>query len=239
MAPSLRKKVISQCQYARTPGHFYFWKTLKKVKKNFNWGGMNTDVQVYCQACKACAIRKTAGRKQKAEMRRYNAGLPMEEIAIDIMEPFPESEDGDKYVLVVVDSFSKWMEAYAIPNIEVKTIAEKLMLEFISCFGVSVQIKSDRGKQFDCQLFRTMCELLDMEHKMSTAFHPQGKSSVERTEKVIGNLMAIFCPTYREWDRNLPLLSLAYRSTVHEVRGFTPNFILTGREVALPLDIML
>ena len=65
-------------------------------------------------------------------MKRYDMGLLMEEIAIDLMGPFPESENGNKYLLVVVDSFSKWMEAYPVPNIEARTIAEKLVLEFIS-----------------------------------------------------------------------------------------------------------
>ena len=85
-----------------------------------------------------------AERKHKAEMRRYDVGLPVEEIAIDLMGHFPESEDGNKYVLVVVDSFSKWMEAYAVPNIEAKTIAEKLVMEFILHFGVPVQIVRQR-----------------------------------------------------------------------------------------------
>ena len=57
--------------------------------------------------------------------------------------------------------------------------------------------------------------------------------------KVVGNLISTFCQTYREWDKNLALLTLAYRSTVHDVTGFTPNFIMTGREVSLPLDVML
>ena len=237
--PSLRKEVLKQCHDTRTSGHFYYWKTLNKVKKHFTWGGLNKDVQVYCQACHVCATRKTAGRNRKAEMRRYDVGFPMEEIAIDLMGPFPESESGNKYVLVVVDSFSKWMEAYPIPNIEAKTVAERLVLEFISRFGVPLQIKSDRGRQFDCELFKEMCILLDVEHRMSTPFHPQGNSRVERMVKVVGNLISTFCRTYREWDRNLPLLTLAYRSTVHDVTGFTPNFIMTGREMSLPLDIMM
>ena len=80
--------------------------------------------------------------------------------------------------------------------------------------------------------------LLEVEHKMSTPFHPQGNSRVERMVKVVGNLISAFCETYKTWDKNLPLLTLAYRSTVHEVTGFTPNYIMTGREVSLPLDIM-
>ena len=237
--PSLRKEVLKQCHDTKTAGHFYFWKTLGKVKKYFTWGGINKDVQIYCKACQVCATKKTAGRHQKAEMRRYDVGLPMEEVAIDLMGPYPESEDGNKYVLVIVDSFSKWMEAYPVPNIEAKTVAERLVMEFFSRFGVPLQIKSDRGRQFDCALFEEMCTLLDIEHRMSTPFHPQGNSRVERMVKVVGNLISAFCQTYKEWDKNLPLLTLAYRSTVHEVTGFTPNYIMTGREVSLPLDVML
>ena len=57
--------------------------------------------------------------------------------------------------------------------------------------------------------------------------------------KVVGNLISAFCETYKEWDKNLPLLNFAYRSTVHEVTGFIPNFVMTGREISLPLDVML
>ena len=94
------------------------------------------------------------------------------------MRPFDESKEGNKYVLLVVDSFSKWMEAYAVPKIKVKTIAEKLVMEFISSFGISKQIKSDRGKQFNCELFRNMCQLLDVDYKMSSPFHPHDNSRV-------------------------------------------------------------
>ena len=72
------------------------------------------------------------------------------------------------------------------------------------------------------------------------SFSPlKGNSRVVRKVIVVGKLIAIFCQIYREWDKNLPLLNLAYRSTVHEVTDFTPNCIMTGREIALPLDIML
>jgi len=163
----------------------------------------------------------------------------MEEISLDLMGPFPESSAGNKYVIVLVDSFSKWVEAYPIPNIEAKTVAEKVVMEFISRFGVPHTIKSDRGRQFECELFSEMCHLLEVEHRMSTPFHPQGNSKCERMVKVVGNLISSYCHDYKEWDANLPLLTLAYRSTVHEVTGFTPSYIMMGREVLMPLDIMI
>ena len=239
LPPSLRKKATSACHDTVTAGHFYYWKTLKKVKQHFTWEGINRDVLVYCRACHICATRKNAGRQQKAEMRHYSVGSPMEEVAIDLMGPFPESDAGNKYVVVLVDSFSKWVEAYAIPNMEAKTVAEKIVIEFVSRFGVPQQFKTDRGRQFECEVFAEMCKLLEADHKMSTPFHPQGNSRVERMVKVVGNLISSFCREYKNWDQNLPLLTLAYRSTIHEVTGYTPNFVMTGREAWLPLDVMM
>ena len=120
------------------------------------------------------------------------------------------------------------MEAYAVPNIGAKTIAERLVLTFTSRFGVSYQIKSDRGRQIDCELFPEMSAMLDVDRKMFTSFHPQGNSSVEHMVKVVGNLIFAYCQVYKEWDKNLPLLTLAYRTTIHEVTGFMPNYVIRG-----------
>ena len=237
--PSLRRQVISLCHDTVTSGHFYYWKTLHLVKRYFIWPGMRKDIQVYCQGCHTCATKKQAGNPQRAPMKRYDAGLPMEEICIDLKGPYPESERGNKYVLVVVDSFTKWMEAYPIPNAEAKTVAEKLVMEFIARFGVPFWIKSDQGRQFQSELFEEMCKLLGVEHRTSTAFHPQGNSRVERMVKVVGNLLSAFCVSQKTWDDNLPLLTLAYNCTLHEVTGFSPNYMTFGREVNLPLDLMI
>ena len=64
---------------------------------------------------------------------------------------------------------------------------------------------------------------------MVTPFRPQGNSRLETMVEVFGNLIAVLCQTYKEWDQTLPLLILAYRSTVNEVTGFTPNFVMMGK----------
>ena len=74
---------------------------------------------------------------------------------------------------------------------------------------------------------------------MSTPFHPQGNAKCERMVKVVGNLISAFCTAYESWDKHLPVLTMAYRATVHDVTGFTPNMIMTGREILLPIDVMI
>jgi hypothetical protein len=236
---SLRRECISKCHDLPTSGHFYYWKTLRLVKKHFLWPGMSQDVQNYCRSCHVCATKKKAGRKMRAPMKHYEVGLPLEEICIDLAGPFPISDTENRYCLIIVDSFSKWMEAYPIKNMEAKTVAETLMQEFVSRFGLPFWIKSDQGRQFESELFQELCNIMEVEHKTSTAFHPQGNSRVERMVKVVTNLLSAFCQSQKTWDKNLPLLTLAYRSTVHEVTGYTPNYLMMGREINLPLDIMV
>ena len=78
----------------------------------------------------------------------------MERIAIDIMGPLPVAQDGDKYIIVVADYFTKWTEAYAIPDQTAETVAAVLVEEFICRFGTPVQIHTDQGRNFESNLFK-------------------------------------------------------------------------------------
>ena len=83
----------------------------------------------------------------------------MERLAIDIVGPLPETEAGNRYIMVVGDYFSKWMEAYPIPNQTAETVAERFVHEFVCRFGVPVELHSDQGKNFEASVFKEMCRI--------------------------------------------------------------------------------
>lgn len=87
-------------------------------------------------------------------------GSPLERIATDIMGPLPETERGNKYILVVADYFTKWTEAYPLKNMEAQTITEVLVEQFLTKLGVPEVIHSDQGRQYESRMFKDMCELL-------------------------------------------------------------------------------
>ena len=78
---------------------------------------------------------------------------------MDILGPLPETNAGNSYVLVVGDYFTKWMEAYPIPNQDAITVANKLVNEFICRFSVPRQLHSDQGAQFESQVITEVCKL--------------------------------------------------------------------------------
>ena len=101
-------------------------------------------------------------------------------------------------------------------------------------------IHTDQGRNFESKLFKEMCHLMGIKKTRTTAFRPQSDGLVERLNRTIGTMIAAYVSeNQRTWDRDLQLLLMAYRDTPHESSKLTPNEMMLGREVSMPLDIQL
>ena len=87
----------------------------------------------------------------------------MERIALDIMGPLPRSDRGNSFVLVVGDPFTKWIEAYALPDQKTSTVAETLVEQFICRYGCPKELHSDQGTNFQSAVFQEVCKLLGID----------------------------------------------------------------------------
>ena len=166
-------------------------------------------------------------------------GEPLERIAVDLLGPLPLTYDKNKYILVVTDYFTRFAEAYALPDIEATTVADKLLVEFICKYGVPVQIHTDQGSQFTSELFKELCSKLNISKTRNSPFHPQSSGLVEKLNGTIESMLSKFVSkNQRDWDKFLPYLMLAYRSSIHDTLGESPNFMMFGREVFVPIDLI-
>ncbi|XP_033759501.1 uncharacterized protein LOC117341748 [Pecten maximus] len=105
-------------------GHFGQTKTLEKLKRTVIWYGMSDSVEQYVASCKVCNHNKRPSRKPRAELGTCHAGYPMERIHMDILGPLPVSRDGNKYILMLVDQFTKWLECFPLPCQNAETVAK-------------------------------------------------------------------------------------------------------------------
>ena len=115
---------------------------LYHFKKQFYWPGHFTDVRNWCLTCKNCATRKTPAPTCQAPLVTVSAGYPTQLMAINLVGPLPESPNGNSYILVIGDYFTRWMETLPLPNQEASTVAGKLVDEVFLCFSIPKQLHS-------------------------------------------------------------------------------------------------
>ena len=236
---SHRRKVLFYCHDIRSSGHLGIKKTLSKIRQKYYWPGLRNDVRSYIAGCDPCWKRKRLAQKNRSPMQVVRSGVPMERIATDILGELPETENGNKYILVVSDYFTKWTEAFPMRNMEAETVASIIVEEVIARFGVPQVIHSDQGKQYESRLFQEMCKVLHITKTRTTAYHPQSDGMVERFNGTLETMLSAYVQeNHRDWDKHLPYVMMAYRASEHETTGFSPNMLMLGRETSTPLDLI-
>ena len=237
---NLRNDILQELHTMESAEHLGVNKTLERVKERFYWPGCTKDVKDWCRACDLCASRERPTHTPRAPLRTYHVGAPLERVALDILGPLPDSDRGNKYILIIGDYFSKWMEGYAIPNQETTTVARVLVEEFVARFGILRQIHSDQGRNFESKVFQEMFKSLGMDKTRTTPLHPQSDRMVERFNRTIEEMLSKFvAENQRDWDSHLPILMMAYRSAVHETTSFTPRELMFRHQIDLLIDLQL
>ncbi|KAL5502694.1 hypothetical protein EMCRGX_G009508 [Ephydatia muelleri] len=159
---SLVPAVLEGLHSSLVGGHMGAKKTLDKVRCRFYWVGQRKDITQWCISCPTCCSRKTPIPAPCAPMQLDPVERPLQRVAMDILGPLPETEKGNKYILVIGDYFTKWKEAYPLPNMEAMTVARHLVSEFMCRFGVPEQLHSDQGRNFESGVIKGICELLQV-----------------------------------------------------------------------------
>ena len=130
------------------------------------------------------------------------------------------------------------MEAYSLPKQKTEEVAIKLVFEFMCRFGLAYEIHSDQGSNFQNDLVKEICRLLNIKKTRTTSYMPASNGLIERFNGTLGRMLKkIVDKNSDNWDQYIGLLMATYRSTPHSSTGYSPNMML-GREVTLPVDVI-
>ena len=120
---SLKTEVLQDIHEGVLGGHLGVDKSIGKLKERFYWPGHYNDVKQWCTTCVDCATRKTGGPTRRGPLNPIVVGYPLQLVAVDILGPLPRTSNGNTYILVAEDYFTRWLEAWLIPNQEAQTVA--------------------------------------------------------------------------------------------------------------------
>jgi hypothetical protein len=149
---------------------------------------------------------------------------------------------GNSYILAIIDTFSRFIMLYPIPDTKGEDAA-RVLLSFIAIFGCPDQITSDQGKQFVNQIVQDLLILLlGTEHVTSIAYSHEENAIVERSHKeTMRHLRALMFDRQlaEHWSDCLPLVQRIMNAKVHETTGFTPSRLLFGDAINLDQNIFV
>ena len=137
---------------------------------------------------------------------------------------------------LIGNHFTKWYEAVPLPDQTAEMTATALLGPWITRFGVPVSIHTDQGRNFESKLFRSLMHFLHIDKTRTTSFHPQSNAAIERMNRTLLNMMAKTVDDFQSnWTQPLPYVMMAFRTSVHESTGYTPQFFVFGEEINLPV----
>ncbi len=235
----IKPQILQVAHDSVTSGHYGERKTAIKVRKHFFWPNLLTDIRHYCRTCTICQQRKPAPTRPHHPLQQTSVGEPMQRVTMDILAFERATSRNNRYVLVIIDSLTKWAEALPMSDEKAETVARLFVDEFVCRLGVPSSLHSDQGRQFEAAVFKEMCRLLGIRKTRTTALHPQSDGQCERFNRTLLDLLAKLAVEHPEdWDLKLPFAMSAYRSTCHTTTGETPNRLMLGREVTTPLQLL-
>ncbi|GMF41059.1 unnamed protein product [Phytophthora fragariaefolia] len=233
--------LLHLCQRDLLSSHLGLTKTHNKFRRHAYWPEWRKDVAEYLRGCMKCGGGKgprpgTYGRMQRMPVADLTG--PFSLLVVDAVGPLPETKRGNTCILVFVDYFTRWAEAFAVGALASLTFVDAMVNGSVSRHGVPSRLLSDNGRNFTSDVAKSFYQTLGIKKLFGAAYHPQTQGLVERFNGTfIGMLRLHVDKAQTDWVVYLPRVLFTYRTAYHEALGDTPFFTLYGRDPVLPLDV--
>ena len=162
-----------------------------------------------------------------------------ETISIDIVGPLPVDGKSNRYIVTMMDVYSRYLIAIPVRNHRASTVSRCLYESVVAYFGAPRSILSDRGTEFTGMIWESLTQMLGAKIKLTSPYYPQGNAVIERSHRTLNNMLRTMLleKRGRDWSSLLPSVMLYMNSMIQEKTGVSACEILLGRNPNLPSDI--
>ena len=235
--PSLRMTLIQQVH--ETHGHFGRRRTTQMLLLSYWWYGLYRDVQQVLSRCVACDNNKATFNSLQPVLHPLEIRGLMYRWGADLFGPYPASSRGNSYVLVCIEHFSKWVEAFPMPNKTAAEVAYHLQHGVFARFGSPAELVTDGGGEFDKEVRSLLLTHL-VDHSTTSSNHPQANGL---TERAVGTLKRCLSksisglPDQSDWDIKLSWILLGYRVSKQASTKLSPYELIFAVAPSIPSAI--
>ena len=203
----------------------------------FFWPNMAARAKEHVRKCCPCLAFKA--RQQKAPLKNNVATHPLELVHLDYLylEPGKGLEEN---ALVITDHFTRYAQAYVTKTQTAQTTANTLWDKFIVHYGLPEKILMDQGHNFESQLVADLCKLMGTQKVWTSPYCLQTNGQCERFNSILINMLGTLPKGKKsEWKNHIGMLVHAYNCTQNSATGFSPYFLMFGRQPHLPISVTL
>ncbi|CAD6186088.1 unnamed protein product [Caenorhabditis auriculariae] len=241
-ADAITKSIIQEVHNDPITGaHLGATKTAQAIKRRLVWTNIDDDVRLFVAQCTKCQKRKpNAWQATREPLGSLPIGdAPGQRWHIDVLGPLPITARQNRYILTMVDAFSKLLITVPINTQETTVIVRAILDNLVTKHGTPQCIVTDNGSNFQSKSFKDTINTLGMTHISTAPYHKNSNGQVERYHRTLEESLAAFVnDTQSDWDDYLSLITFALNTTPHTTTGLSPFFVTHGREPRIPADVL-
>lgn len=225
---TMRKSIL--IKYHDLDGHGGLDRTLEKIQRYYYFPGMRKYVSNHLRMCLECILAKHKVGKQEGYLNPIPPGKrPFEVVHCDYLGPFVTSSKGNKYILVIIDNLTKYVQLEIAKNVNTTTTITRLG-KFIDKFGAPIRLITDRGTCFTSKKFEEFCNNHGIRHTLNSSRHPQANGMVERVNNSLIPMLQMNVEDNegRDWDQVVKKIEKQMNTSVNKTTNNTPFEALYG-----------
>ena len=210
----------------------------KVLRQGYYWLTILKDATDLVKKCRICQEHAKISRLPSEPLTSITSPWPFQHWGLDILGPLPIGKGQCKFIIVVVDYFTKWAEAEPLATITEQKIRNFVWRAIICRFGIPRALVSDNRKQFDNAKFRDLCAELGIKNYYSSLAHPQSNGQAEVTIRTLKAALKTKLEDLKgSWVEYLPEVLWTYRTTHKSATRETPFALAFGTEAVAPVEV--
>lgn len=235
---SIRAQILEALHDDATAGHLGFSKTYERVRSRFFWPGLSTCVARYVASCPSCQQRKRSTSPPAGLLQPLPCpSMPFQTVGIDLYGPLPCTAAGYRWIVTAVDHLTRYAETVPIRSGCAAEVADFFLHAILLRHGAPGVLLSDRGRVFLSSIVEDVLRASNTVHKTTSSYHPQTNGLTERFHRTLSDMLSMYIrPDHTNWDTILPFVTFAYNTAVQRTTGYSPYFLVYGRDPSFILD---
>lgn len=230
--PPKRALIIKEAHASPLGGHGGIYQTLERLSQ-FWWPSMRDETRDYVTSCEVCQRNKTPRTKPSGTMHSFEATEPLRLVALDCLGPLTTTARNNKHLILAVDSFTRFIDARALPDIKSATVAE-FFADYCGRYGVPHEFITDNASTFKNVIVAGVIETFGAHKRWATPHHSQSNAQAERAiqtfQQKIRLLLSEFEREEEDWDLLVPAIVLSQNTSFNSSIGCSPYELLFGRK---------